>query len=65
MADDSPVNEVEFLDYPIVFCSNDTEDISRALEKVDKIGLQDYFGELNVSWKGRANQLGRIIDELY
>lgn len=65
VADDSPVNEVEFLDYPIVFCSNDTEDISRALEKVDKIGLQDYFGELNVSWKGRANQLGRIIDELY
>lgn len=65
VAKESPVNEIEFSDYPIVFCENNVEDISRAIEKIDEIGLQDYLGTLNVSWKGRANQLGRIIDELY
>lgn len=65
VAKESPVNEIEFSDYPIVFCENNVEDISRAIGKIDEFGFQDYLGTLNVSWKGRAIQLGRIIDELY
>lgn len=61
----SPVNEIEFLDYPIVFCKNDTQDISFAVQKIREIGLHDYAGTLKVSWKNRASELGRIIDELY
>lgn len=61
----SPVHEVKFSDYPIVFCENNVTAITQAILRVQEIGFDNYAGTLSVGWETRSEQLGRMIDELY
>jgi len=61
---DSPIMEIDFGQYPVVFCDNASEDIFRGITKLMSIELPSSICTLDVSWSSRADQARKFFDEL-
>ena len=64
ISNDSPLYEIDFQQYPIVFCQNSSASIVDAISQLENMCLLNSNYTLDVGWNDRADQARKFFNEL-